>query len=62
MGDQPAEYLQGVVDRLTFHSAESGYTVARFPINEVVTGGLYALLKGVPDHGWRVFSLLQTVC
>ena len=32
MGDQPAEYLQGVVDRLTFHSAESGYTVARFKV------------------------------
>jgi exodeoxyribonuclease V alpha subunit len=32
MSEQPAEYLQGVVDRLTFHSAESGYTVARFKV------------------------------
>ncbi|MEO1792655.1 MAG: helix-hairpin-helix domain-containing protein, partial [Cyanobacteria bacterium J06629_19] len=32
MGDQPAEYLQGVVDRLTFHPTESGYTVARFKV------------------------------
>ncbi|WP_121971097.1 ATP-dependent RecD-like DNA helicase [Leptolyngbya sp. BC1307] len=32
MSEQPAEYLQGVVDRLTFHSTESGYTVARFKV------------------------------
>ena len=28
----PTESLQGVVERLTFHSEESGYTVARFKI------------------------------
>ena len=32
MSEQPADYLQGVVDRLTFHFAESGYTVARFEV------------------------------
>ena len=26
----PAEYLQGIVERVTFHSEESGYTVLRF--------------------------------
>ena len=28
-GDQPTEHLQGIVERVTFHSDESGYTVAR---------------------------------
>ncbi len=34
------EYLQGVVERVTFHSEESGYTVARFNVpgeRELVT-------------------------
>ena len=26
---QPSEVIQGVVERLTYHSEESGYTVAR---------------------------------
>jgi exodeoxyribonuclease V alpha subunit len=26
------EYLQGVIERLTFHSEESGYTVARLHV------------------------------
>ena len=30
MSSPPIEQLQGVVERLTFHSEESGYTVARF--------------------------------
>jgi len=25
----PAEYLQGIVERVTYHSEDSGYTVAR---------------------------------
>lgn len=28
----PIETLQGVVERLTFHAAESGYTIARFKV------------------------------
>ncbi len=37
---QPSQPLQGVVERLTYHSAESGYTVARFKLprsSELVT-------------------------
>ena len=26
----PAEHLQGIVERVTFHAEDSGYTVARF--------------------------------
>jgi exodeoxyribonuclease V alpha subunit len=36
----PTEYLQGIVERVTFHSEESGYTVLRFNIpgeRELVT-------------------------
>ena len=36
----PVEYLQGIVERVTFHSEESGYTVLRFTIpgeRELVT-------------------------
>lgn len=29
---QPDEHLQGVVERITFHSDESGYTVLRFHV------------------------------
>lgn len=32
---QPSEILQGVVERLTYHSAESGYTVARLQVRGV---------------------------
>ncbi len=28
----PVEYLQGIVERVTFHSDESGYTVLRFTV------------------------------
>jgi hypothetical protein len=37
---QPDEHLQGVVERVTFHSDESGYTVLRFHVpleRELVT-------------------------
>ena len=47
MSEQPAEYLQGVVERLTFHSTESGYTVARFKVPrtpELVTRPVLSLL------------------
>src|SRR6266702_8669330 len=36
----PVEHLQGVIERLTFHSEESGYTVARLHVSgerELVT-------------------------
>ena len=36
----PDEHLQGVVERITFHSDESGYTVLRFNVpleRELVT-------------------------
>ena len=32
MGDPPADSLHGIVERLTFHSTESGYTVARMKV------------------------------
>ena len=47
MSEQPAEYLQGAVERLTFHSTESGYTVARFKAPrtpELVTRPVLSLL------------------
>ncbi|NET33169.1 MAG: ATP-dependent RecD-like DNA helicase [Cyanothece sp. SIO1E1] len=61
MSDQPAEYLQGVVERLTFHSAESGYTVARFkvprsPDRVTVTGSFANIQPGQTLHltgQWR---------
>lgn len=37
---QPSEAIQGVVERLTYHSEESGYTIARFKVpraSELVT-------------------------
>jgi len=36
----PVEYIQGIVERVTFHSGESGYTVLRFTVpgmRELVT-------------------------
>jgi hypothetical protein len=36
----PVEHLQGIVERVTFHSEESGYTVLRFTVpgvRELVT-------------------------
>jgi exodeoxyribonuclease V alpha subunit len=61
MSEQPAEYLQGVVDRLTFHSAESGYTVARFKVPRTpepvtVTGSFANIQPGQTLHltgQWR---------
>jgi exodeoxyribonuclease V alpha subunit len=61
MSDQPAEYLQGVVERLTFHSAESGYTVARFKVPRTaepvtVTGSFANIQPGQTLHltgQWR---------
>ena len=32
-GQPPTEQLKGVVERLTFHSGESGYTIARFKVS-----------------------------
>ena len=61
MSEQPAEYLQGVVQRLTFHSAESGYTVARFKVPRdakpvTVTGSFANIQPGQTLHltgQWR---------
>ncbi|MEO1445860.1 MAG: ATP-dependent RecD-like DNA helicase, partial [Cyanobacteria bacterium J06635_11] len=61
MSEQPAEYLQGVVDRLTFHSTESGYTVARFKVPRTpdpvtVTGSFANIQPGQTLHltgQWR---------
>ena len=61
MSEQPAEYLQGVVDRLTFHSAESGYTIARFKVPRTpepitVTGSFANIQPGQTLHltgQWR---------
>ncbi|EKV01573.1 helicase, putative, RecD/TraA family [Leptolyngbya sp. PCC 7375] len=61
MAEQPADYLQGVVERLTFHSAESGYTVARFKVPRVsepvtVTGSFANIQPGQTLHlagQWR---------
>jgi|GEM_PF-3400997 len=40
MGSPPIEQLQGMVERLTFHSEESGYTVAYLKLPNPVTGYL----------------------
>ncbi|MEB3161543.1 MAG: hypothetical protein VKL20_08810 [Synechocystis sp.] len=32
MSQTPSEYLTGVIERITFHSAETGYTVARLQL------------------------------
>lgn len=61
MGEQPAEYLQGVVERLTFHAAESGYTIARFKVPRTsepvtVTGSFANIQPGQTLHltgQWR---------
>ena len=61
MSEQPAEYLQGVVERLTFHSTESGYTVARFKVPRTpepvtVTGSFANIQPGQTLHltgQWR---------
>lgn len=61
MSEQPAKYLQGVVERLTFHSTESGYTVARFKVPRTpepvtVTGSFANIQPGQTLHltgQWR---------
>ncbi|MEE3718528.1 hypothetical protein V2H45_17450 [Tumidithrix elongata RA019] len=61
MPDNP-EYLQGVIERLTFYSEETGYTVARLKVPKAqdlitivgnfanIQAGQYALLRGRSHH------------
>jgi len=59
------DYLQGIIERLTFHSEETGYTVARLKVPKAqdlitvvgnfanIQAGQTLALEGTWRSGWR---------
>ena len=55
----PLEELQGVIERLTFHSSETGYTVARLKVpkaHDLITIVGDRVIQKVNDYNWDVFN------
>jgi exodeoxyribonuclease V alpha subunit len=52
----PTEHLQGIVERVTFHSEESGYTVARLKVPSA--HDLLTIVGSFPDiHAGQTLRL-----